>query len=146
MAVSGFHNNGRERVELSCYRTFKHAYSVALIPPIPASWFAPIKLPAIQWVTIWRTELNFWLSVETPFNKRQHFCFDKIMWQGCVKSRKIERRYLKTLKVSQPQLFDDFRRVFDGPKIIHITIAKGSFTVLYNMIFDYCESGCYMLR
>ena len=33
---------------------------------------------------------------------RQHFCFDKIMWQGCVYSKKkIERRYLRTLKVSQ---------------------------------------------
>ena len=35
---------------------------------------------------------------------------------------------------------------FDGPEIINIIIAKGSFTVLYNMIFDCCESGCYMLR
>ena len=48
--------------------------------------------------------------------------------------------------MSQTQLFDDFRRVFDGPEIIHITIAKGSFTVLYNMIFESSESGCYMLR
>ena len=68
------------------------------------------------------------------------------MRQGCVLSRKIERGYLRTLKISQTQLFDDFRRVFDGPEIIHITIAKGSFTVLYHMIFDCCESGCYMLR
>ena len=35
---------------------------------------------------------------------------------------------------------------FDGPEIIHITIAKGSFTVLYNIIFDCCESGCYILK
>ena len=31
-------------------------------------------------------------------------------------------------------------------KIIHITIAEGSFTVLYSMIFDCCESESYMLR
>ena len=31
-------------------------------------------------------------------------------------------------------------------EIIHIAIAKGSFIVLYNMIFDCCESGCYILR
>ena len=54
--------------------------------------------------------------------------------------------YLRTLKISQPKLFDDLGRVFNGQKIIHITIAKGSFAVLYNMIFDCCESGCYMLR
>ena len=59
---------------------------------------------------------------------------------------KIERRYLRTLKVSQPQLFDDLGGVFNGPKIIHITIAEGSFTVPNSMIFDCCESGCYMLR
>ena len=42
--------------------------------------------------------------------------------------------------------FDDIGKVFNGPKLIHITIAKCIFTVLYNMIFDCCESGCYMLR
>ena len=50
------------------------------------------------------------------------------------------------MKVSQPQLFDVLRRVFDGPKIIHITITKGSFTALYNMIFDYSESRCNIPR
>ena len=35
---------------------------------------------------------------------------------------------------------------FDWQKYFHITIAKGSFTVLYYMIFDCCESVCYMLR
>ena len=39
------------------------------------------------------------------------------------------------MTVSQSQIFDDIRRVFDGPKIIHITIVKGSLTVLNNMIF-----------
>ena len=38
-------------------------------------------------------------SVETPFNKRQYFCFDMIMWQGCVSSRKIER--LAIIKISK---------------------------------------------
>ena len=41
---------------------------------------------------------------------------------------------MRTSKVSQPQLFNDLRRVFDGPKIIHITIAKGTFTVLYKLM------------
>ena len=44
------------------------------------------------------------------------------------------------------KLFDDIRRVFDEPKLIRITIAKDIFTVLYYMIFDCCESGCYMVR
>ena len=35
---------------------------------------------------------------------------------------------------------------FNGPKIIDITIAKSNFTVLYNMIFDGCQSRCNMLR
>ena len=42
--------------------------------------------------------------------------------------------------------FSMTRQSFNGPKIIHITIAKGSFTVLYRMVFDCCESGCNMLR
>ena len=37
-------------------------------------------------------------------------------------------------------------RVFHGPKIIDITIAKSSLTVLYNMIFDSCKNRCNMLR
>ena len=53
---------------------------------------------------------------------------------------------MRTLKVTQSQLFDDLGRVFDGPKIIDITIAKSSFTVLHNMIFDICKSRCNMLR
>ena len=43
---------------------------------------------------------------------------------------------MRTPKVTQSQLFDDLGRIFNGPKIIDITIAKSSFTVLYNMIFD----------
>ena len=35
---------------------------------------------------------------------------------------------------------------FKGPRLTHITFAKGSLTVLYNMIFDCCESGWYLLR
>ena len=31
---------------------------------------------------------------------------------------------MRTLKVSQPQLFDILRRVFDGPKRFHSTIAN----------------------
>ena len=59
---------------------------------------------------------------------------------------KIERRFLKTLKVSPQQLFDDLRRVFDGPKITLIAIAKGSFVVRYYIIFDCCVSGFNMLK
>ena len=40
------------------------------------------------------------------------------------------------MKVTQSQLFDDIGRVFYGPKIIDITIAKSSFTVFDDMIFD----------
>ena len=32
----------------------------------------------------WSTEGRFWLFVETPVDQRQHFCFDKIMWQWVV--------------------------------------------------------------
>ena len=53
---------------------------------------------------------------------------------------------MRTPKVTQSQLFDDLGRVFNGPKIIYITIAKSSFTLLYNMIFDSCQSRCNMLR
>ena len=49
------------------------------------------------------------------------------------------------MKVPQSQLFDDLG-VFNGPKIIDIAIAKSSFTVLHNMIFDSCKSRCNMLR
>ena len=38
--------------------------------------------------------------------------------------------------MTQSQLFDDLGRAFYGPKIIYITIAKCSFTVFDNMIFD----------
>ena len=40
----------------------------------------------------------------------------------------------KTVKISQPQLFDDLGRVLNRPKIIHITIAKGSFTLIMYLI------------
>ena len=42
--------------------------------------------------------------------------------------------------------FDDLRRVFNGPKIIDITIDKSSPTVLYNMTFNSFKSRHYMLR
>ena len=48
---------------------------------------------------VWSTEVRFWLSIETPVNKWQHFCFDKIMWQWGVLSGKIGRRYLKPWKL-----------------------------------------------
>ena len=41
-------------------------------------------------------------------------------------------------------IFDDLGRVFYGLKIIYITIAKCSFTVFDNMIFDSGKSGCNM--
>ena len=53
---------------------------------------------------------------------------------------------MRTPKVTQSQLFDDLGGVFNGPKIIDITIVESSFTVLYNMIFDSCQSRCNMLR
>ena len=53
---------------------------------------------------------------------------------------------MRTPKVTRSQLFDDLGKVFNGPKIINIAIAKSSFTVLYNMIFDSCKSRCNMLR
>ena len=49
-------------------------------------------------------------------------------------------------KFRSRNFFDDLGGVFNGPKIIHITIAEGSFTVLKSMIFDCCESGYYMLK
>ena len=54
------------------------------------------------------------------------------MRQDVYNVEKIERRYLRTLKVSQPQLFADLGIVFNGPKIIHMTIAEDIFTVLYS--------------
>ena len=68
------------------------------------------------------------------------------MWQWGAKSGKVERRYLRTLKGTQSQLFDDIGRVFYAPKIIELAIAQSSFIVLYIMIFDSCYSGCNMLR
>ena len=38
--------------------------------------------------------------------------------------KEVNRRYLRTLKATQSQLFDDLGRVFNGPKVIDITIAK----------------------
>ena len=45
---------------------------------------------------------------------------------------------LRTMKVAQSQFFDDLKRVYYGPKIIYIIIAKSSFTVFDNMIFEIC--------
>ena len=47
---------------------------------------------------------------------------------------------MRTLKITQSQLFDDIGRGLNEPKIIYITIANSSFTVLHNMIFDSCKS------
>ena len=58
----------------------------------------------------------------------------------------IKRRYWRTLKVTLSQLFHDLGRVFNGQNIIGITVAKNSFTVRHNMIFDSCKSKCNMLR
>ena len=76
-----------------------------------------------------------------PSNCTYIFSMRKV--KAAHNSVQVQRAYESYIS---PQLFDDIRRVFYGPKIIHITIAKDSFTVLYNMIFDCCESGCYMLR
>ena len=50
---------------------------------------------------------------------------------GVRRSKRPLLRYLRILKVSQPQLFDALGGVFNGPNIIHITIAEGNFTVLH---------------
>ena len=42
----------------------------------------------------------------------------------------------------QPLFFRWLQKSFYGPQIIYITIANGSFTVLYNMIFDCSKGRC----
>ena len=42
-----------------------------VINPLNYNFFKHLK---------WSIEVCFWPSVETPVDKRQHFCFDKIMW------------------------------------------------------------------
>ena len=48
----------------------------------------------------------------------------------------MERRYFENPKSFADATFSmTSEEFFDGPGIIHITIAKGSFTVFYNTIF-----------
>ena len=67
------------------------------------------------------------------------------MWQWGVYIWKVEKDTsepwnLRSRNVSMTS--EEFYR----PKIIDITIAKSSFTVVYNMIFDSCKSGCNMFK
>ena len=49
-----------------------------------ASYFFSEKFISGTSYLKWSTEVKFWLSDETPVYQRQHFCFDKIMWQWGV--------------------------------------------------------------
>ena len=53
---------------------------------------------------------------------------------------------MRTLKVTKSQLFDDIGRVFNGPKLIPISITKISFTVFDNMILQRLDRMLYALK
>ena len=63
----------------------------------------------------------------------------------CIKWKKVERTFLRTLKVTQSQLFNDHRRVFNGQKIIYITIAKSKSLYLITWSLTAVRAGviCY---
>ena len=67
----------------------------------------------------------FWLSVETPVNKRQHFCFDEMY--KLEKSKEDTSVHWKLRSRNSSMTSEEFY----APKIIYITIAKIRFTVLY---------------
>ena len=60
-------------------RKVKASLNSVQVQHLYESYFLLEKNPALSEVQRYVFD-----SVETPFNKRQYFFFDQIMWQGCV--------------------------------------------------------------
>ena len=123
-------------------RKVKASHNSAQDQHLYESYFLLLKTPALTEVQ----RYVFDSLLKHQLTRDNTFALIRSCGNEVYKVEKVERRYLRTPKVTQSQLFDDLGRVFNGPKIIDITIAKSSFTVLNNMIFDSCQSRCNMLR
>ena len=56
--------------------------------------------------------------------------------------KRIFKYQLTNPESNAAAVFRWLQKSFYGPKIIYITIANGSFTVLYYMIFDCSKGRC----
>ena len=78
----------------------------------------------------------FWLSDETPFNRGNTFALIRSCGNDVYKVEKLKKKIYENPASYAFAVFQWLQKRFYGPKIIDITVAKDSFTVFSNMIFD----------